>query len=306
MKVISRIEGVRRCAGALAMAACATACAVDDPVQNSDLIDESTEASTMPVSGVIPFDNSCTNPYCGWVYNDSSIWVAIAGGGSPADANANGWCWGDNAPRYGFNPFNCTIDMETLQPGETSTKYHHDTDSFRADAGCITKFRDTAITAPSFDGSDVRVEDRRGKSQDKWIKLNDFDTIHITYQNCSSSSAKYYASSWAKGFGYQDQWCYQDSTSEYPWGYGARCKIDGELLVANNYYYCKAWGARVGGTLTFNHYWLLTDLDTVYAGRDGRSFVSAYNLTGGPNSTDNDSAYYYDASSRTWKWIPDC
>lgn len=300
MRSSSITSGMSLCACALVATACA-----DPEAAGAAPGRENSEATAISDSEVVTLNNDCVNPYCGWVFNDSPLYVAIAGGGSPAAADANGWCWGDNAPRYGFDPFPCLVNIAALQPGESSTKYFHDTDSFRVDPGCITKFQDIAITAPSFDSSDVRVEDRRGKSQYKWIKLNNFDTIDIIYQQCSGSPAKHYVNSWTKGFGYQDQWCYRDSTSEYPSGYGARCKSDGELLVGNNYYFCKVWGARVGTTLTFNHYWLLTDLDTVYAGRDGRSFVPAYILTGGPNAN-NDSAYYYDANSKTWKWIPDC
>ena len=43
-----------------------------------------------------------------------------------------------------------------------------------------------------------------------------------------------------------------------------------------------------------------------YNGRDGRSFVSAYYLTGGPNDWQNNSAYYYDSYAGQWRWIPDC
>jgi hypothetical protein len=48
---------------------------------------------------------------------------------------------------------------------------------------------------------------------------------------------------------------------------------------------------------------LLTDLDAIYSGRDGRSFISAYDLTGAGNQ-DNDTAKYWNGQYRAD--IPSC
>jgi len=84
----------------------------------------------------------------------------------------------------------------------------------------------------------------------------------------------------------------------------ARSQTDGVLYGARNYVICKAWGDRYPSSgSSYNHYWLLTDLDSVNSGRDGRSFVSAYFLDGAGNQA-NDTANYYDGSR--WREIPNC
>ncbi|MCP2343798.1 hypothetical protein [Actinomadura rupiterrae] len=59
---------------------------------------------------------------------------------------------------------------------------------------------------------------------------------------------------------------------------------EGVLSKGRNYVYCRRWGdiTKVGSS--YNHYWLWTDLDRVYAGRHGRAWVSAYYL--GPQGDD--------------------
>jgi hypothetical protein len=53
----------------------------------------------------------------------------------------------------------------------------------------------------------------------------------------------------------------------------------GVLNKGRNYVYCKVWGTRIGGATAFNHWWLRTDLDRTYPGKDGRgAYVSAYYL----------------------------
>ena len=54
----------------------------------------------------------------------------------------------------------------------------------------------------------------------------------------------------------------------------------GVLNKGTNYVYCKVWGARVGTSSQFNHWWMKTDLDRTYAGKNGRgAYVSAYYLS---------------------------
>lgn len=245
---------------------------------------------------------------CGEVINNSSAWVMIGGGSVDTEY---GWCWEDNAPRYAAWP--PCINTATLPAGSASSTgtyddggYFKDADSFRVDAGCVLKYTDVSAAPTWLDPYDTRVEDRRGKASSKWIKLTDRDTILISYQSCAGTPTKYYVNTWDTATGYQDQHCYidtKDSTDH------ARCNADGVLYANNNYFFCKIEGERVGTGTAYNHYWLLTDLDAVNknpdgSDRDGRSFVSAYYLTGGPNDTQNDSAYYY--SGNSWQWIPDC
>ena len=47
----------------------------------------------------------------------------------------------------------------------------------------------------------------------------------------------------------------------------------GSLYAGTNYVFCKAWGAQVGTSSAYNHWWLWTDLDT-----GGQGYVSAYYL----------------------------
>jgi cell wall-associated NlpC family hydrolase len=54
----------------------------------------------------------------------------------------------------------------------------------------------------------------------------------------------------------------------------------GVLNKGGNYVYCKVAGARVTHGAQFNHWWLRTDLDRTYPGKNGRgAYVSAYYLT---------------------------
>lgn len=83
-------------------------------------------------------------------------------------------------------------------------------------------------------------------------------------------------------------------------GYAAANTADaqGVLNAGTNYVYCKVWGAQIGSGSAFNHWWLRTDLDTVYAGKNGRNaYVSAYYLSrwGNDEARDNNGTV-----------IPDC
>ncbi|MEU8539546.1 M23 family metallopeptidase [Streptomyces sp. NPDC048717] len=68
----------------------------------------------------------------------------------------------------------------------------------------------------------------------------------------------------------------------------------GVLNAGTNYVSCKVWGQEVRGSSgSFNHWWLKTDLDTVYAGKNGRgAYVSAYYLSrwGNDEARDNNGA----------------
>lgn len=242
---------------------------------------------------------------CGELYNNSKETVTAAGGSKD---DTSGWCWNGNAPRYsspGTNPFNCRVNVDEVKPGEDTWNDHFlDADSFRVDAGCKVTFTrsqgsplgDDAWPAPA---SHEYVEDRRGKAKDKWIKIRDNDTITIESQTCKGTPEKYSVETWREGNGYQDPYCKGDGED---W---ARCKSDGDLGVARNYFFCKQLGESIGTTFEYNHWWLLTDLDKVHDGRDGRAWVPAYNLTGDGNA-DNNTANYYDKDAGEWKEIPDC
>jgi cell wall-associated NlpC family hydrolase len=54
----------------------------------------------------------------------------------------------------------------------------------------------------------------------------------------------------------------------------------GVLNKGSNYVYCRVWGAQVGSGSQFNHWWMRTDLDRTYPGKNGRgAYVSAYYLS---------------------------
>ena len=248
---------------------------------------------------------------CGVVYNASSIWTLIAGG---TYATPGGWCWSDNLPRYGSDPLTCAHTQVVLLPGEfqggTGATQLDDVDTFRSDAGCVIKYSingPTSLPYSAFAPAHVgyqRVDDRRGKASHKWIKISDGEGVTINYQACGSPLAKHYVTTWAAANGFQDQWCATDGTGTFSGG-GARCGADGTLYKASNYFFCKINGGRVSGSNgTYNDWWLLTDLDAVNSGHDGRSFVSAYYLSGGPNDTQNNVADYWNGSA--WVSFPNC
>ncbi|MER6787278.1 M23 family metallopeptidase [Streptomyces sp. NPDC000658] len=69
-----------------------------------------------------------------------------------------------------------------------------------------------------------------------------------------------------------------------------RCAVQGKLLKGTNYVLCKKLGDEVRVGNSFNHWWLLTDLDEVAPGGSGRAYVSAYYLQrwGNDEAKDND------------------
>jgi len=232
---------------------------------------------------------------CGSVYNSTSYAVAIS----------DNWC-GDNTPRYGGSIPGCTHGTYLVSQYHWSDELVRDTDGFRSPSGCVTKFN---VETAGADGSawqigGTYVEDRRGKSTSKWLKISDDTDIYVTSRTCGSPMAKHYVSTWADARGYQDQWCGTLGTNSTTGG-GPRCAPDGWLWTASNYFFCKVSGATVtGSNNTWNSWWLLTDLDSVNSGRDGRAFVSAYYLSGGYNDTQNNRAVYWNGS--TWVDFPNC
>jgi hypothetical protein len=232
---------------------------------------------------------------CGQVYTDGTVGLKIGG-----------WCRGDNLPVYGETPWigSCQPALYSLVSGADSPAYVEDTDGFQSIDGCVTKYVVTTggiSSALPYHAGVTRVDDRRGKVTSKWIKLDDANHVTITSKTCGSPMTKHYVNTWADARGYQDQWCANDG----PVNLDQRCAQDGWLWKANNYFFCKILGTRVSGANnTYNDYWLLTDLDSWGAGRDGRSFVSAYYLSGGYNDTQNNRAVYWDGSH--WVDFPNC
>ncbi|MFF2847481.1 hypothetical protein ACFVT5_14255 [Streptomyces sp. NPDC058001] len=212
---------------------------------------------------------TCTGNWCGEVNNHSGRPVIIGGGNQDEE---HGWCWEDNAPRYGYL-FDCINSMALAAGTESGDGEHfEDTDSFRVDAGCVMEY---------FVRGALLYDDRRGKLHSKWIKLTDFDTADIISYKCGEPSPKYSVDTFGTADGYQDGYC--------PNRVGARCNKDGELYAGTNYVFCKVWGEEVRSGDAYNHWWLLTDLDYVDDGRDGRAFVSALHLSrwGNDEAKDN-------------------
>lgn len=94
--------------------------------------------------------------------------------------------------------------------------------------------------------------------------------------------ARYWVDTFADATGYAYVDCVGDGSP--------RCAPQGRLFAGTNYVLCKKWGeeVRVGGS--YNHWWLLTDLDEVAPGGTGRAYVSAYYLQrwGNDEARDND------------------
>ncbi|MEU5077354.1 M23 family metallopeptidase [Streptomyces asoensis] len=69
-----------------------------------------------------------------------------------------------------------------------------------------------------------------------------------------------------------------------------RCAVQGKLLKGTNYVLCKKAGDEVRVGNSFNHWWLLTDLDEVVPGGSGRAYISAYYLQrwGNDEAKDNE------------------
>jgi hypothetical protein len=268
--------------------------------------------SGVAVNATAAHANTCSpgGVYCGDVVNNSSLYITVTGG---TYANPGGWCWGsptdpDNLPRYGYDPFSCAHYNVNVYPGQHGNQFLDDTDAFDSDAGCVIKYLVTGSAGLPYTAFatllTTRVDDRRGKTQDKWVKLSDDETVKITYQYCGSAMTAHYVNTRAPASGFQDQWCAQDGTDK-TWGGGNRCAADGTLFRGNNYFYCKILGGQVSDSNgAYSYYWLLTDLDAMNDGHDGRSFVSAYYLSGGTNDTSNNHADYWNGSA--WVSFPNC
>lgn len=93
---------------------------------------------------------------------------------------------------------------------------------------------------------------------------------------------KYWVDTFADATGYDAVDCVGDSRPQ--------CAPQGKLLKGTNYVLCKKAGDEVRVGDSYNHWWLLTDLDEVAPGGKGRAFVSAYYLQrwGNDEAKDND------------------
>lgn len=94
--------------------------------------------------------------------------------------------------------------------------------------------------------------------------------------------ARYWVDTFADATGYAAVDCVGDSRPA--------CAPQGKLYKGTNYVLCKLRGDKVEVGTSYNHYWLLTDLDEVVPGGKARAFVSAYYLQrwGNDEAKDND------------------
>lgn len=102
---------------------------------------------------------------------------------------------------------------------------------------------------------------------------------------------KYWVDTFADATGYAAVDCVGDSRPQ--------CVPQGKLYKGTNYVLCKKWGDKVEVGSSFNHYWLLTDLDEVAPGGKGRAYVSAYYLQrwGNDEAKDNDGRVIRDCGA---------
>ncbi len=111
-----------------------------------------------------------------------------------------------------------------------------------------------------------------------------YGSYHLTSDNGCGGGGRYWVDTFADATGYA-----QPNTHD----------AQGVLNAGTNYVYCKVWGQEIrGANGTYNHWWLKTDLDVTYAGKNGRgAYVSAYYLSrwGNDEARDNGGAV-----------IPDC
>lgn len=94
--------------------------------------------------------------------------------------------------------------------------------------------------------------------------------------------AKYYVDTFATAAGFLSPNCMSED--------GLRCRPQGQLYAATNYVFCKKLGHTVSSGSQHNRWWLLTDLDTIYPGRSGRAYVSAFYLRNWGNDVAKDNA----------------
>ncbi|MFF5258059.1 M23 family metallopeptidase [Actinomadura viridis] len=103
-----------------------------------------------------------------------------------------------------------------------------------------------------------------------------YNQKYLTSDNgCSGGGGKYWVDTFANATGYKD---------------AQMNDAQGLLYAGTNYVYCKVWGREVRSGDQFNHWWLRTDLDEVYAGKNGwGAYVSAYYLSrwGNDEARDN-------------------
>ncbi|MEU6980296.1 MULTISPECIES: M23 family metallopeptidase [unclassified Streptomyces] len=108
---------------------------------------------------------------------------------------------------------------------------------------------------------------------------------YLTSDNgCSGGGGRYWVDTFADATGYA-----QANTND----------AQGVLRAGTNYVSCKVWGQEIrDGSGNVNHWWLRTDLDTVYPGKNGRgAYVSAYYLSRWGND---------EARDNSGNVIPDC
>ncbi|USQ86151.1 M23 family metallopeptidase [Streptomyces phaeoluteigriseus] len=108
---------------------------------------------------------------------------------------------------------------------------------------------------------------------------------HVTSTNAcggGTTPERFWVDTFADAPGYAAVDCVGDSSP--------RCAVQGKLLKGTNYVLCKKLGDEVRVGNSFNHWWLLTDLDEVAPGGSGRAYVSAYYLQrwGNDEAKDND------------------
>jgi hypothetical protein len=239
---------------------------------------------------------------CGqtWTYSHHSAEVRLAldfirtdGGstaGTPVLASASGTAYRYSQPSGAGNYI--VVD----HGGGWQTYYFHLSAYSVANGAAVSQGQQIGVTGSTGNSSGAHIHYEQlynGAGQN--IVINgaslapypgSYGSKSLTSDNgCSGGGdGKYWVDTFANATGYA-----QANTND----------AQGVLNAGTSYVYCKVWGEEVRVGTSFNHWWLKTDLDTVYAGKNGRgAYVSAYYLSrwGNDEARDNSGAVIRDCS----------
>jgi hypothetical protein len=238
-------------------------------------------------------------PYpCGqtWTYDHHSAEVRLAldfirtdGGstaGTPVLASASGTAYNYSQPSGAGN----YVAIE--HGGGWKTYYFHLSSYGVANGTSVSQGQSIGTTGSTGNSSGAHIHyEQLYNGAGQTIVINgqslapypgSYHQKYLTSDNGCSGGGTYWVDTFANATGYRD---------------ANMNDAQGVLNAGTNYVYCKVWGAEVRSGTQYNHWWLKTDLDVVYAGKNGRgAYVSAYYLSrwGNDEAKDNNGAVIRD------------